>query len=217
MEQHFSTRQRRHRHFDSNFNDGLATSGHNANDSDGNEQNLLLRQGLASLSDLIKVYELGINDVNQAIADVHESASDSRDKVTSITEQLHLIIERREEELLDEIDDKSAQKLFGLDSQLTKLSQRLMFCREAKSEAMELLDQYDGIGSSSQVLASASKKLSARSAREHSGSTLIEDYDARKVYAALPSLRVKEGETDILLDAWRFKGEDHIHRAKDSR
>ncbi len=56
---------------------------------------------------------------SEAIVDVKETSKDITNKVKSVTEQFHIIIDSREDELLDEIASKSASKMFALDSQFT--------------------------------------------------------------------------------------------------
>eukprot|EP01083_Nonionella_stella_P077085 210307_1 len=106
---------------------------------------------LQELHDLIILYQQAVHDVHQALVDVKETSQDVSYKIKSVTEQLHMIIDRREDELLEEITKKTASKVFALDSQFTKLKQRLMFCCEARDEEAEelLTNHYEyngGIG-----------------------------------------------------------------------
>eukprot|EP01083_Nonionella_stella_P077084 210303_1 len=125
---------------------------------------------LQELHDLIILYQQAVHDVHQALVDVKETSQDVSYKIKSVTEQLHIMIDRREDELLEEITKKTASKVFALDSQFTKLKQRLMFCCEARDEAEELLTaHYENNGLS---------EVKTRK-RDHSVST-VTNYSARK-------------------------------------
>merc|ERR1719334_3051314 len=100
---------------------------------------------------MIQLYQQAVHDVHQALSDVKETSTNVRSTVRSVTEQLHMMIEQRETALLEEITHKTAQKIFALDSQFTKLQQRLMFCRAAKQEAEELLSQNSEYNDQSQI------------------------------------------------------------------
>ena len=149
---------------------------------------------IQDLHDIILLYQQAIHDVHQAIVDVRETSNDTTSKVKSITEQLHWIIARREDELLDEISELTASKIFALEDQFTKLSQRLMFCREARDEAEELLikhSEYNDNNKGSPIkqkekergLSRAMTLTPIRSTktrkRDHSGGSVV-NYNARK-------------------------------------
>ena len=182
--------------------DDSMTNGDNHinNDNDDEYKTILLPESLRNeqtalqdLHDIILLYQQAIHDVHQAIVDVKETSQDITYKVKSVTEQLHMIIDRREDELLDEITKKTASKIFALDSQFTKLTQNLMFCREARDEAEELLAKHDEYNQNNKnnknhkPLPKASRNAYPASGikhnktrlREHSGGS-VTNYNARK-------------------------------------
>eukprot|EP01084_Bolivina_argentea_P248547 415778_1 len=130
---------------------------------------------LEDLNNMILLYQQAVDDVHQAIVDVKETSKDITNKVKSVTEQLHIIIDTREDELLDEITKKTASNIFALDTQFTKLQQRLMFCREARNEAKELLNKHNeyNINCIQNI-----QNIKTRT-RNHSSGSVI-NYNARK-------------------------------------
>lgn len=218
MDQSFPTRQRRHRHFDSingSLNDELQCLDFDPDEDDMDSD--VIRHHLGSLSDLERTISLWISDLKQAMEDVKRCASDSKEQVRAVTAQMMSVIERREEELIEEIDEKSAAKIFPLDSQLSKLSQvivshcrvgririfpqnassspsitpsdmfalqRLIICREAKREALDLLSDplpHDG-GMNVNNMPSKPQTLHDRATiRMKSSASTLSDQNARKV------------------------------------
>ena len=125
------------------------------------------QNSLNELSELTTIFEDSLDDVNQTIVDVKETSLNVKNTIKSVIEQLHMILDKREDELLNIVSELTAKKIFALDQQYTRISQRLQFCKDAKEEAHELLSRSHEYNNSSMSINSNDSRHSVKSQKHY--------------------------------------------------